>query len=66
MTWIPGNSNLTNPGTKPNCQLTDTLQLLLVSEKLPIDFNEAVIQSSDHLLGNYIFQKGRIVNHCNY
>ncbi len=51
MIWIRGNSNLADPGTKPNCQLTDTLQLLVASGKLPIDFNEAVIQPSDQVTG---------------
>ncbi len=51
MTWIPGNSNVADLGTKPNSQLTDTLQLLLAFAKLPIDFMEAVIQSSDQFIG---------------
>lgn len=48
---VPGSINLADPGTKTDSNLAQTLQILLVSEYIPIDFSEAVFQSSDQFTG---------------
>lgn len=56
MFWLPGSINIADPGTKPNSPLAQTLSLLLSSGELPIDFTEALSNSSDQFLGKfYIF-----------
>ena len=51
MIWIPGSINLADPGKKPDNNLTHSLQLLLVGGAVPIDYRDAVIQSSDKFTG---------------
>ena len=51
MIWVPGKINLADPGTKPDSQLTQTLQVLLESGCLPINFSDAIIQSSNPSTG---------------
>ena len=46
MIWIPGKINPADVGTKQLCSLTQTVQILFESCTLPINFSEAVIQSS--------------------
>lgn len=48
---IPGRLNLADPCPKRDSSLSDMLQLLLFTGKLPIDFEEAQVQSNDHPLG---------------
>ena len=38
--WVPGRLNLLDPGTKHDSPLTQSLQLLMFSGKLPFDFPE--------------------------
>ena len=51
MTWVPEKINLADPGTKPDSQLTQNLQLLFESRCLPIDFSESVTQLSNLTTG---------------
>lgn len=39
ITWVPGKLNLADSFTKPNSQLTETLQLTLYSGRLQLDLN---------------------------
>ena len=50
MIWIPGSINLADPGTKTDSNLTLSLQLLLASSAIPIDY-KAAVQSSDQFIG---------------
>ena len=49
--WVPGKVNLADPCTKPNSPLTETLQLLLASGKLPLSFPDADVRSSNRSTG---------------
>ena len=51
MVWIPGRTNLADPGTKRDSALTEALQLLLLTGKIPIDLSESEVRSSDRPLG---------------
>ena len=51
MMWVPGKVNLADPCTKPNSPLTDALQLLLQSGKLPFGFPDSEIRSSNRSTG---------------
>ena len=51
MIWVPENINLADPGTKTHCNLSQSLQLLLSTGKIPFHFNEAIIQSSYQFKG---------------
>ena len=46
MIWIPGKIKPVDVGTKQDSSLTQNVQILFESGTLPIDFSEAVIQSS--------------------
>ena len=47
MIQVPGKINLADPGIKPDGQLTQTLNLLLESGSLTINFEDTIIKSSD-------------------
>lgn len=51
MIWVPDKVNLAGMCTKPNRIWTDALQLLLKSSKLPFDFPDNDIRSSDRSTG---------------
>ncbi|CAN8065041.1 unnamed protein product [Agarophyton chilense] len=51
MVWIPGKTNLSDPLTKMDSPLDQTLQLLIFSSKLPLSFPEAQSRSSNVFLG---------------
>lgn len=51
ITWIPGNFNLADPGTKTDSPPTQTLQLMLCSSRLPIAFDKSESSSCDRFLG---------------
>ena len=46
--WVPGRLNLADPGTKPDSPLTQALQLLRYSGKLPFGFPELEASSSQY------------------
>ena len=45
--WVPGRLNLADPGTKLDSPLTQSLQLLMFSGKLPFDFLELEASNSE-------------------
>ena len=49
--WIPGATNLADPGTKPDSSLTSALQLLMFTGKIPIDLTGAEVRSTNLPLG---------------
>ena len=51
LVWIPGRTNLADPGTKRDSTLSEALQLLLYTGKIPIDLSEAEVRSSNRPLG---------------
>ena len=51
MVWIPGRTNLADPGTKRDSALAEALQILLLTGKIPLDLTEAEVRSSDRPLG---------------
>ena len=51
LVWIPGRTNLADPGTKRDSALSEALQLLLYTGKIPIDLSEAEVRSSNRPLG---------------
>lgn len=48
---IPGSTNLTDPGTKRNSSLTNSLQLLMFTGEIPIDYTDAISNSSTQFKG---------------
>ena len=57
MIWVPGKANLADPGTKPDSNLTQTLRILFESGCLPINFTDAIIQSSNLSTGYSCYKK---------
>ena len=51
MVWVPGRVNLADPGTKRDSQLTDALQLLLFTGRIPLDLSAAESRSTYLPLG---------------
>ncbi len=49
--WIPGSTNLADPGTKPNSPLTIALQLTMFTGRLCMDFEKAEAKSYNRSLG---------------
>lgn len=49
--WIPGKSNLADPGTKQDSPLSEALKILLSIGKIPIDMSAAEIRSPNSPLG---------------
>lgn len=51
MIWVPGKTNLADPGTKPNSPLDQALQLMLFTGEIPISFEDAISRSSHQSTG---------------
>lgn len=51
MIWIPGNVNPADALTKPDSPLRQTLQLLMFSGRIPIDFSTSQHRDSEQFLG---------------
>ena len=51
MIWIPGSTNLADPGTKPNSSLSQALQLMLFTGEIPFSFDSIQVQESDQFTG---------------
>ena len=59
MVRVAGKTNLADPGTKPDSNLTQTQQILFESGCLPINFTDAIIQSSNLSTGLSCYKKGK-------